>query len=167
MKILGLSCFYHDAAAALVDDGRLVAAAEEERFSRKKHDFDFPAGAIEYCLEAGGIRAEELDHVVFYEKPFVEVERILMSSIAVYPSSWRAFTDAMITWMGDKLWEGMHIRERLGIDRSKLLFVDHHGSHAASAFYPSRFDKAAILTVDGVGEWTTASFGIGEGEKIK
>ncbi|MBI2963468.1 MAG: carbamoyltransferase [Deltaproteobacteria bacterium] len=167
MKILGISCFYHDAAAALVDDGRLVAAAEEERFSRKKHDAGFPAAAIEYCLEAGGISARGLDHVVFYEKPLVKFERILLSAMQSYPRSWRSFTDSMIAWMGDKLWVRDHIRERLGIDRSKLLFVDHHGSHAASAFYPSRFDKAAILTVDGVGEWTTASFGVGDGEKVR
>ncbi len=167
MKILGLSCFYHDSAAALIEDGKLVAAAEEERFSRKKHDFGFPAGAIEYCLEAGNVKAEDLDLVVFYEKPFVKFERILMSSLASYPRSWRAFTDAMTTWMGDKLWVGMHIREKLGIEKDKLLFVDHHGSHAASAFYPSRFENAAILTVDGVGEWTTASFGVGDGTSIK
>lgn len=167
MKILGISCFYHDAAAAIVDDGKLVAAAEEERFSRKKHDSGFPQGAVEFCLEQAGITAQDLDHVVFYEKPFVKFERILMTSLQSYPRAWRSFTDAMITWMTDKLWVREHIRERLDIDKSKLLFVDHHGSHAASAFYPSGFDKAAILTVDGVGEWTTASFGVGDGEKIK
>jgi carbamoyltransferase len=167
LKILGISCFYHDAAAALVDDGRLVAAAEEERFSRRKHDSGFPEGAIQYCLEAGGITAQDLDHVVFYEKPFVKFERILLTAMQSFPRSWSAFTDAMLAWMGDKLWVGDHIRERLGLDKSRLLFVDHHGSHAASAFYPSRFDKAAILTVDGVGEWTTASFGVGDGEKIR
>jgi carbamoyltransferase len=167
LKILGLSCFYHDAAAALVDDGRLVAAAEEERFSRKKHDFDFPQGAIDFCLEEAGITAQDLDYVVFYEKPFVKFERILMTTLQGYPRAWRSFTDSMITWMTDKLWVRDHIRERLSVDRSKLLFVDHHGSHAASAFYPSGFDKAAILTVDGVGEWTTASFGVGDGEKIQ
>ncbi len=167
MNILGISCFYHDAAAALVADGRLVAAVEEERFSRKKHDSSFPAGAIEYCLEAGGISTHDLDHVVFYEKPFLKFERILMTAMQGYPRAWRSFTDSMTTWMSDKLWVRDHIREHLGIDRSKLLFVDHHGSHAASAFYPSRFDKAAILTVDGVGEWTTTSFGVGDGEKIR
>jgi carbamoyltransferase len=167
VKILGISCYYHDAAAALIDDGRLVAAAEEERFSRKKHDSGFPEGAVAYCLEAGGIRAEDLDHVVFYEKPFAKFERILMTSLWSFPRGRAAFTEAMMTWMGDKLWVREHLRGRLGIDPSKLLFVDHHGSHAASAFYPSRFDKAAILTVDGVGEWTTASFGIGDGEQIR
>jgi len=167
LRILGISCFYHDAAAALVEDGRLIAAAEEERFSRKKHDSGFPEGAINFCLETAGITAQDLDQVVFYEKPFAKFERILMTSLQSYPRARAAFTEAMITWMGDKLWVREHIRSRLDIDKSKLLFVDHHGSHAASAFYPSRFDKAAILTVDGVGEWTTASFGVGDGEKIR
>jgi carbamoyltransferase len=167
MKILGISCFYHDAAAALIDDGRLIAAAEEERFSRKKHDSGFPEGAIEFCLEAGGITARDLDYVVFYEKPFVKFVRILLTALQSYPRAWRSFTDAMMTWMHDKLWVSALIRERLGIDGTKLLFVDHHGSHAASAFYPSRFDKAAILTVDGVGEWTTASLGVGDGMNIR
>jgi carbamoyltransferase len=167
LRILGISCFYHDAAAALVEDGRLIAAAEEERFSRKKHDSGFPEGAIRYCLEAGGMSAQDLDHIVFYEKPFVKFERILLTALQSYPRGRASFTDAMMTWMGDKLWVREHIRNRLEVDKSKLLFVDHHGSHAASAFYPSRFDKAAILTVDGVGEWTTASFGVGDGEKIR
>jgi carbamoyltransferase len=167
LRILGISCFYHDAAAALVEDGRLIAAAEEERFSRKKHDSGFPEGAIRYCLEAGGMSAQDLDHIVFYEKPFVKFERILLTALQSYPRARTSFTDAMMTWMGDKLWVREHIRSRLEVDKSKLLFVDHHGSHAASAFYPSRFDKAAILTVDGVGEWTTASFGVGDGEKIR
>jgi carbamoyltransferase len=167
LRILGISCFYHDAAAALVEDGRLIAAAEEERFSRKKHDSGFPEGAIRYCLEAGGMSAQDLDHIVFYEKPFVKFERILLTALQSYPRGRGSFTEAMMTWMGDKLWVREHIRNRLEVDKSKLLFVDHHGSHAASAFYPSRFDKAAILTVDGVGEWTTASFGVGDGEKIR
>ena len=167
MRILGISCFYHDAAAAVIEDGRLLAAAEEERFSRKKHDSGFPEGAIQFCLEQAGITAADLDHVVFYEKPFVKFERILLTALQSYPRAWRSFTEAMMTWMGDKLWVRDHIRHRLGIDTSKLLFVDHHGSHAASAFYPSRFDKAAILTVDGVGEWTTASFGVGDGESLR
>ncbi|MGH7821526.1 MAG: carbamoyltransferase family protein, partial [Candidatus Binatia bacterium] len=167
MKILGISCYYHDAAAALIDDGRLVAAAEEERFSRKKHDAGFPEGAIRFCLDQAGITVNDLDYVVFYEKPFVKFERILMTMLQGYPRAWHAFTEAMITWMGDKLWVRDHIRERLGIPLEKLLFVDHHGSHAASAFYPSRFEKAAILTVDGVGEWTTASLGIGDGASVR
>jgi carbamoyltransferase len=167
LRILGISCFYHDAAAALIDDGRLIAAAEEERFSRKKHDSGFPQEAIRYCLEAGAMAAQDLDHVVFYEKPFVKFERILLTAMQSYPRAWRSFTDAMMAWMGDKFWVRDHICSRLDIEGSRLLFVDHHGSHAASAFYPSRFDKAAILTVDGVGEWTTASLGIGDGEKLR
>jgi carbamoyltransferase len=167
MKILGVSCYYHDAAAALIDDGCLVAAAEEERFSRKKHDSGFPQAAIAFCLEQAGISAADLDWVVFYEKPFVKFERILTTMLATYPRAWRAFCDAMVTWMGDKLWVRNHLSERIGVPASKILFVDHHGSHAASAFYPSRFDRAAILTVDGVGEWTTASLGIGDGTTIR
>jgi carbamoyltransferase len=166
LRILGISCFYHDAAAALIEDGRLIAAAEEERFSRKKHDSGFPQEAIRYCLEAGAVQVPDVDHIVFYEKPFVKFERILLTAMQSYPRAWRSFTDAMMTWMGDKLWVRDNICNRLDIEASKLLFVDHHGSHAASAFYPSRFDKAAILTVDGVGEWTTASLGVGDGEKL-
>lgn len=167
MRILGLSCFYHDSAAALIDDGRLIAAAEEERFSRKKHDSGYPEGAIDFCLAEAGITAEDLDYVVFYEKPFVKFERILLTMMQSFPRSWRAFGDSMITWMGDKLWVRERLRERLGIPVDRLLFVDHHVSHAASTFYASRFDKAAILTVDGVGEWTTASLGVGDRENIQ
>jgi carbamoyltransferase len=166
MRILGLSCYYHDSAAALVEDGRLVAAAEEERFSRKKHDSGFPELAVRYCLESRGITIEDVDYVVFYEKPLVKFERILTTMLASFPRSFRAFPEAMTTWLGDKLWIESHLRERLGIEKQKLLFVDHHVSHAASAFLPSRFDEAAILTVDGVGEWTTASFGMGRGNQV-
>ena len=167
MRVLGVSCYYHDAAAALVVDGRVVAAAEEERFSRKKHDSGFPAAAIRFCLEVGGIEPADLDYVVFYEKPFVKFERILTTMLASFPRSFRAFPDAMTTWLGDKLWVQDHLRERLGVPKEKLLFVDHHASHAASTFLASRFDEAAILTVDGVGEWTTASFGVGKGGSVK
>ncbi|MEA2625999.1 MAG: carbamoyltransferase, partial [Candidatus Binatota bacterium] len=167
MRILGISCYYHDAAAALVVDGQLVAAAEEERFSRVKHDSEYPRSAVEFCLETAGITAGDLDYVVFYEKPFVKFERILMTMLTSYPRSWQSFARAMTTWMGDKLWVREHLRDELGIPREKILFVDHHGSHAASAFYPSRFQEAAILTVDGVGEWTTASMAVGRGEKIQ
>jgi carbamoyltransferase len=166
MRILGLSCYYHDSAAALVEDGHLVAAAEEERFSRKKHDSGFPELAVRYCLESRGISIEDVDYVVFYEKPLVKFERILTTMLASFPRSFRAFPEAMTTWLGDKLWIESHLRERLGIPKQKLLFVDHHVSHAASAFLPSRFDEAAILTVDGVGEWTTASFGMGRGNQV-
>jgi len=167
MYILGLSCFYHDSAAALLKDGKLVAASEEERFSRIKHDFDFPSQAVDFCLDQAGITTKDLDHVVFYEKPFHKFERILMTALQGYPKSWKTFRESMITWLGDKLWVKSIIKDKLGVDENKLLFGEHHLSHAGSAFYSSPFDSAAILTVDGVGEWTTTSMGIGEGNTIK
>jgi carbamoyltransferase len=167
MYILGISCFYHDAAAALLQDGKLIAAAEEERFTRIKHDFDFPQNAIQFCLDFAGITGKDLDYVVFYEKPFQKFERILMTSFQGFPRSWKAFKEAMITWLGDKLWVKTIIKEKLNIEEKKILFGEHHLSHAASAFYPSPFKEAAILTVDGVGEWTTATVGIGKGTEIK
>jgi carbamoyltransferase len=166
MHILGLSFFYHDSAAALLYDGTLVAAAEEERFSRIKHDYSFPALAIQFCLEEAGITSKDLDFVVFYEKPFQKFERILMTAFQGYPRSWRPFGQAMISWFGDKLWMKNLIRTKLGIPENKVLFGDHHLSHAASAFYPSPFDEAAILTLDGVGEWTTATSGTAKGNEI-
>ena len=166
MHILGLSCFYHDAAAALLSEGQLIAAAEEERFSRKKHDFDFPANAIRFCLQQGGISAQDLDYVVFYEKPFDKFERILMTSLQTYPRSWKVFRESMITWLVDKLWVRHHIEQELGIAREKILFTQHHLAHAASAFLASPFEEAAILTVDGVGEWATATYGTGKGTEI-
>jgi carbamoyltransferase len=167
MRILGISCFYHDAAAALLEDGELVAAAEEERFSRKKHDSDFPRLAIQYCLETAGISAGDLDYVVFYEKPFVKFERILTTALQVVPKSWKVFGDAMTTWLLDKLWVKNLIRQELGIPSDRILFSEHHLSHAASTFLCSPFDEAAILTVDGVGEWATATMGRGKGTEIK
>jgi carbamoyltransferase len=167
MDILGISCFFHDAAAVLLRDGLLVAAAEEERFSRKKHDYSFPENAIQFCLEKGKIQGHELDYVVFFEKPFVKFERILMSSLQMFPRSWKVFREAMTTWLGDKLWVKSTIRRMLGVDESRILFSEHHVSHAASAFLCSPFEEAAILTVDGVGEWTTASCGIGKGNEIR
>jgi carbamoyltransferase len=167
MRILGISCFYHDAAAALIQDGELIAAAEEERFSRKKHDSDFPRLAIRYCLDTAGITAGDLDYVVFYEKPFVKFERILTTSLEVVPKSWKVFGDAMTTWLLDKLWVKNLIRQEMGIPSSRILFSEHHVSHAASAFLCSPFDEAAILTVDGVGEWATATMGRGKGTAIK
>ncbi len=167
MYILGISCFYHDAAAVLIKDGALIAAAEEERFSRVKHDFDFPRNAIQFCLEFAGITGRDLDYVVFYEKPFQKFERILMTTFQSFPRSWKVFREAMITWLGDKLWVKHTIKDQLGIGEKKILFGEHHLSHAASAFYPSPFDEAAILTVDGVGEWTTATMGVGRGTEIK
>lgn len=167
MHILGISCYFHDAAAALIRDGQLVAAAEEERFTRKKHDYEFPQHAIDFCLKTGGICKEDLDYVVFFEKPFVKFERLLLSSMQTFPRSHRVFREAMITWLGDKLWIKHLIQRRLGIAPSKIFFNEHHLSHAASAFFCSPFQEAAILTVDGVGEWTTASLGVGRGNEIK
>ncbi len=159
MYILGISCFYHDAAAALLKDGALVAAAEEERFSRKKHDFGFPAEAIRFCLKQAGIEGTDLDYVVFYEKPFVKFDRILMTALATFPRSWGVFRESMITWFKDKLWIKKLIRSHLDLPSDKILFVDHHTSHAASAFFCSPFSEAATLTFDGVGEWATATIG--------
>ncbi len=167
MDILGISCFYHDAAAALLRDGVLVAAAEEERFSRIKHDYGFPERAIAFCLEKGGITAQDLDYVVFYEKPFVKFERILKTCMATYPQSARVFREAMITWLHEKLWIHTLLRQHFGVDPRKILFCEHHLSHAASAFLCSPFEEAAILTVDGVGEWTTAAYGAGKGTDIR
>ena len=167
MNILGISCYFHDAAAALLRGGRLVAAAEEERFSRKKHDYEFPQHAIDFCLRTGAISGADLDYVVFFEKPFVKFERLLLSSLQTFPRSYRVFREAMITWLGDKLWIRQLIQQRLGIAADRILFSEHHLSHAASAFFCSPFPEAAILTVDGVGEWTTASLGIGRDTDIR
>jgi carbamoyltransferase len=167
MDILGISCYFHDAAAALVRDGQLVAAAEEERFTRKKHDYEFPQNAIDFCLRIGGIRAADLDYVAFFEKPLLKFERLLLSSMQTFPRSHSVFREAMITWLGDKLWIKHRIEKTLGLPPSKILFSEHHLSHAASAFFCSPFKEAAILTVDGVGEWTTASLGIANETDIK
>src|SRR6266849_7582158 len=167
MHILGISCYYHDAAAALLREGQLVAAAEEERFSRIKHDYCFPRKAIRFCLEAGGIRGSDLDYVVFFEKPFRKLDRILMTVLQTYPQSWKAFRESMITWMIDKLWVGSTIESELGVPKEKVMFCEHHLSHAASAFLCSPFEEAAILTVDGVGEWVTAAWGVARGNEIR
>jgi len=159
MYILGISCYYHDAAAALLQDGVLVAAAEEERFTRIKHDYGFPSQSIEFCLRQAGITAADLDHVVFYEKPLQKFERILQTTLQTFPQSWGVFRESMITWFNDKLWIKGEILTKLNIPDEKLHFVEHHLSHAASAFFCSPYDEAAILTVDGVGEWTTATIG--------
>lgn len=161
MRILGISCYFHDAAAALLQDGMLVAAAEEERFSRKKHDHGFPHRAIRFCLAQGGITAQELDYVVFYEKPFVKFARILQSTLQTFPRSWRAFPEAMTHWLKEKLWTRQLIQESLGISPERILFSEHHLSHAASAFFCAPYEDAAIITVDGVGEWTTTTAGYG------
>lgn len=167
MDILGISCYYHDAAAALLRDGQLVAAAEEERFSRIKHDFSFPKNAIQFCLDTAGIRGADLDYVVFFEKPFRKFDRILATVLQTYPQSWKVFRESMITWMLDKLWVGSTIESELSIPKERVLFCQHHLSHAASAFLCSPFDEAAILTVDGVGEWTTGTYGVGRGNEIR
>jgi carbamoyltransferase len=167
MNILGISCYFHDAAAALLSDGQLIAAAEEERFTRVKHDYGFPRHAIDFCLATAGTPSQELDYVVFFEKPFIKFERLLLSSMQTFPRSRRVFRDAMIAWLGDKLWIKHLIQNSLRVSPEKILFAEHHFSHAASAFYCSPFEDAAILTVDGVGEWTTASIGVGSGTQIK
>lgn len=170
MRILGISCFYHDSAAALVEDGRIIAAAQEERFTRKKHDDDFPINAIRYCLGQGG--GGPVDHVVFYEKPFVKFERLIETYLMHAPRGFGSFMKAMPLWLKEKLFLKRLILENLELVdadtdwRPRLLFSEHHLSHAASAFYPSPFDKAVFLTMDGVGEWATTSAGIGEGAKI-
>jgi carbamoyltransferase len=167
MNILGISCYYHDAAAALLQNGQLVAAAEEERFSRIKHDFGFPVHAIKFCLESGKIRSEDLDYVVFFEKPFRKLDRILASVLQTYPQSWKVFRESMISWIVDKMWVASTLQSELGIDRGKILFSEHHLSHAASAFLCSPYDESAILTVDGVGDWVTATCGVGKGNEIR
>lgn len=161
MHILGLSCYYHDSAAALLRDGILVAAAQEERFSRVKQDEGFPSRSIAFCLRKAGISASDVDYAVFYEKPLVKFERIMQSSMGAFPSSWRMFSEAMINWFDEKLWIRNRIRRELGIPPERILFVDHHVAHAASALFASPFKDAAILTLDGVGEWTTTAKGFG------
>jgi carbamoyltransferase len=166
MYILGISCFYHDAAAALIKDGVVVAAAQEERFTRRKHDFDFPSQAIAWCLAKEGITAAQLACVAFYDKPLVKFERILETYLGYAPLGIRSFLMAMPLWLKEKLWIPQIIRDRLSYE-GKILFLEHHESHAASAFYPSPFQHAAFLTMDGVGEWATSSYGVGNGGTIE
>jgi carbamoyltransferase len=165
MKILGISCFYHDSAACIVIDGNVLAAAQEERFSRKKHDPRFPRNAINYCLEEGGITTKDLDYVVFYDKPFLTFERLLMSYLTVAPKGLRSWLESMPLWIGQKLHIPDLIEKETGYE-GVVLFTEHHEAHAASAFYPSPFSEAAILTIDGVGEWASASYGFGKGSDI-
>ena len=165
MNILGISCFYHDSASCLLRDGLIVGAAQEERFSRKKHDPRFPARAIKYCLKEGGISVQDLDYVVFYDKPILTFDRLLMSYISVAPKGLRSWLEAIPLWLGKKLHVPKVIRKEIGYEK-EVLFTEHHESHAASAFYPSPFEEAAILTVDGVGEWATASYGFGRNNQI-
>ncbi|MCP4620240.1 MAG: hypothetical protein GY844_27865, partial [Bradyrhizobium sp.] len=155
MKILGISCYYHDAAACLVVDGEIEAAASEERFTRVKHDHGFPDHAIASCLERGGISASELDYVAFYDKPFLKFERILETYIATAPFGLPSFIKAIPLWIKKKLWIPKLIEQSLPGFEGPVLFAEHHESHAASAFYPSPFESAAFLTIDGVGEWAT------------
>ena len=166
MYILGISCFYHDSAAALIRDGVIVAAAQEERFSRRKHDSSFPSGAIAWCLAHEHITARDLSCVAFYDKPFIKFERILETYLAYAPRGIRSFLMSMPLWLKDKLWIPQLIRSELGYEGT-VLFPEHHISHAASAFYPSPFARAAFLTMDGVGEWTTTSYGTGNGGAIE
>lgn len=167
-KILGISAYYHDSAAALMVDGNLLAAAQEERFTRKKHDHDFPKHALDYCLREAGIRAEDLDYVVFYDKPLLKFERLLETYLAFAPKGVESFLMAMPLWLKTKLHLPREIRKALGGRyRKRIIFTGHHESHMASAFYPSPFDEAAVLTMDGVGEWDTASIGHGKGNQIK
>ena len=173
MRILGISALYHDSAAALIEDGRVVAAAQEERFSRKKHDARFPKHAIEYCLAEAGIRLDQVDHVAFYDKPFLKFERLLETYLAVAPRGFQSFAMAMPVWLREKLFQKSLIRRELKAFapdydvRNRLLFAEHHQSHAASAFFASPFQEAVILTMDGVGEWATTSVGYGSGNQLE
>jgi carbamoyltransferase len=172
MRILGISAFYHDSAAALVEDGRLVAAAQEERFTRKKHDAAFPYHAIGYCLDAAGAKLSEIDHIAFYDKPFLKFERLLETYIALAPKGFRSFQMAIPLWLKEKLFQKSLLSKKLkeldeDVTSDRLLFTEHHLSHAASAFYPSPFEKAVVLTMDGVGEWATTSAAMGEGNRLE
>src|SRR5262252_8929326 len=173
MRILGISAFYHDSAAALVADGRIVAAAQEERFTRKKHDASFPRHAIGYCLEAAGSKLSEIDHVAFYDKPFLKFERLLETYVALAPHGFRSFRMAIPLWLREKLFQKSLLRRELktlgskGDWKGRLLFCEHHLSHAASAFFPSPYDEAVVLTMDGVGEWATTSAAVGEGNRLE
>lgn len=166
MNILGLSAFYHDSAACLVRDGEIIAAAQEERFTRKKHDASFPKHAARYCLREGGVNVNELDCVAFYEKPFLKFDRILHTYLAYAPAGVKSFLMAIPLWIRERIWMKELIRLELGCD-CKVFFPEHHESHAASAFFPSPFSEAAFLTIDGVGEWTTTSYGVGCGNQIQ
>lgn len=165
MNIIGISCFYHDSAACLVQDGKIIAAAQEERFSRKKHDSSFPHRAIEYCLQAGGISVGDIDLLVFYDKPFLKFERLLETYLAFAPKGFSSFAQATQVWLKEKLWIPHLIQKEMGYN-GKVLFTEHHQAHAASAFFPSPFKEAAFLTVDGVGEWATTTYGVGRDNQL-
>jgi len=165
MTILGISAFYHDSAACIVRDGNIIAAAQEERFTRKKHDFRFPNHAVSYCLKEAGISPDQLSYVAFYDKPWIKFERLLVTYLAFAPSGLISFLKAMPLWLKQKLWMGDLIKNQVGFD-GDIIYPEHHQSHAASAFFPSPFKSAAIITIDGVGEWATASWGVGSGNHI-
>ncbi len=173
MRLIGISAFYHDSAAALIEDGRIVAAAQEERFTRKRHDAAFPDQALRYCLQAGQVDLDQVDHVAFFEKPFVKFERLLETYLANAPQGFQSFRMAMPLWIKDKLFQKSGLEKALkayapsGTVDGKLLFAEHHQSHAASAFFPSPFEEAVILTLDGVGEWATTSVAIGKGHTLE
>lgn len=167
VNILGISAFYHDSAACLVRDGAIIAAAQEERFTRKKHDPNFPKLAIEYCLREGGLTVREVDYVTFYEKPFLKFDRLLHSYLACAPRGLSSFLKAIPLWITEKIWMKEVIRKELDGYEGKILFPEHHESHAASAFFPSPFPSAAFLTIDGVGEWTTTSYGVGRDNRLE
>ena len=165
--ILGISAYYHDSAAALLKDGEIIAAAQEERFTREKHDASFPRHAVSYCLKEAGISIHEVSYVAFYDKPFLKLERLLLTYLDFAPSGLSSFLKAMPTWLKEKIFLKDTILKALPGFKGELLFSEHHESHAASAFFPSPFEEAAILTMDGVGEWTTTSFGVGEGARLR
>lgn len=167
VNILGISAFYHDSAACLVRGGDIIAAAQEERFSRKKHDHRFPENAISYCLKEAGITAKQLDYVAFYDKPWIKFERLLETYLSFAPAGIRSFWKSMPLWLKEKLWMGERIKKELHGFEGEILYPEHHQSHAASAFFPSPFESAAIITIDGVGEWATASWGTGKENKIQ
>ena len=164
--ILGISAYYHDSAACLIKDGEIIAAAQEERFTRKKHDFRFPQQAINFCLDYANIKSDDLQIVAFYDKPFLKFERILETYLTYAPVGIKSFLKAMPLWIKEKIWMKELISKNMNYD-GKIIFPEHHESHAASAFYPSPYNEAAILTMDGVGEWTTTSFGIGNANRIE
>ena len=172
MTILGISAFYHDSAAAIIRDGEVLAAAQEERFTRKKHDPAFPVNAARFCLQYAGCCINDVDAIVFYDKPLLKFERLLETYYAFAPKGLRSFMMSMPVWLKEKLflkkliYESLDTIEKVDRKKAKLLFPEHHLSHAASAYYPSKYEKAAILTIDGVGEWATASICLGEGNKI-
>ncbi len=166
MYILGISAYYHDSAACIIKNGEIIAAAQEERFTRKKHDHRFPINAINFCLSFAGINVNDISYVAFYDKPFLKFERLIETYLMYAPVGLKSFLKAMPLWIKEKLWIKELIKNEIGFN-GKVIFPEHHESHAASAFYPSPFSKAAFLTLDGVGEWTTTSFGIGEGNKIR